>query len=417
MDNSEIKVILSERGKELAYVGTFKYRFIGSIKKGELLKWRCTKNNCTAMIYSGPDKNIVIKSSGQHKHKGNSPNKLERQVLRENCKRRAEESLSTQPLKLIRSELLNEQSSIVHKDLKTVRKAMYDRRRKVLPKLPKSQDIFLQLNLMKTQDDFKFRGQPFIHIPEDNSFVCITSDFNLLFMIKHDCIDFFADGSQFILKKLHVDFEKAAHQAAYEVFENVQLIACRFHLGQSWWRKINSDSILRIAYKKENDELGNWLKSFFGLAFLPNHEVADAFVELMSVCPNDKVCSEFRDYVFNNYIDDESPFPPNIWAKEPMFDPRTTNAVESFHRTYNSQFYKSHPHIHLVIMVLQETQAETMTKIRSIETDSYKSMSFIEMQKINATIMAYDEYLRNKCSKDLLKYLLKVGNKYLGIPL
>ena len=173
---------------------------------------------------------------------------------------------------------------------------MYDRRRKVLPKLPKSpEDVFLQLNLMKTQDDFKFRGQPFIHIPEDNSFVCITSDFNLLFMIKHDCIDFFADGtfnyapkyfeqlytihgykndyylplvyfflfkkskdtykkmwiflqnlcveytgSQFILKKLHVDFEKAAHQAAYEVFENVQLIACRFHLGQSWWRKVSS---------------------------------------------------------------------------------------------------------------------------------------------------------------------------------
>jgi len=298
MDNSEIKVILSERGKELANVGTFKYRFIGLIKKGELLKWRCTKNNCTAMIYSGPDKNIVIKSSGQHNHVGNSPNKLERQVLRENCKRRAEESLSTQPLKLIRSELLNhlEQSSIVHKDLKTVRKAMYDRRRKVLPKLPKSpEDVFLQLNLMKTQDDFKFRGQPFIHIPEDNSFVCITYDFNLLFMIKHDCIDFFADGtfnyapkyfeqlytihgykngyylplvyfflfkkskdtykkmwiflqnlcveytgSQFILKKLHVDFEKAAHQAAYEVFENVQLIACRFHLGQSWWRKVSS---------------------------------------------------------------------------------------------------------------------------------------------------------------------------------
>ncbi|KAE9522845.1 hypothetical protein AGLY_016757 [Aphis glycines] len=369
------------------------------------------------MIYSGPDKNIVIKSSGQHNHVGNSPNKLERQVLREKCKRRAEESLSTQPLKLIRSELLNnlEQSSIVHKDLKN---AMYDRRRKVLPKLPKSPaDVFLQLNLMKTQDDFKFRGQPFIHIPEDNSFVCITCDFNQQFMIKHDCIDFFADGSQFILQKLHVDFEKAAHQAAYEVFENVQLIACRFHLGQSWWRKINSDSILRIACKKENDELGNWIKSFFGLAFLPSHEVADAFVELMSVCPNDRVCSEFNDNIFNNYIDDESSFPPNIWAKEPMFDPRTINAVESFHRAYNSQFYKSHPHIHLVIMVLQETQAETMTKIQSIETDSYKSMSFIQMQKINSTIMAYDEYLRNKCSKDILKYLLKVGNKYLGIPL
>jgi hypothetical protein len=47
-------------------------------------------------------------------------------------------------------------------------------------------------------------------------------------------------GSQFILKKLHIDFEKAAHQAAYKVFENVQLIACRFHLGQSWWQKVNT---------------------------------------------------------------------------------------------------------------------------------------------------------------------------------
>jgi len=56
------------------------------------------------MIYSGPEKNIVIKSSEQHNHVGNSSNKLERQVLHKNCKRRAEESWSTQPLKLIRNE-------------------------------------------------------------------------------------------------------------------------------------------------------------------------------------------------------------------------------------------------------------------------------------------------------------------------
>jgi len=32
-------------------------------------------------------------------------------------------------------------------------------------------------------------------------------------------------------------------------------------------------------------------------------------------------------------------------------------------------------------MVLQETQVETVTKIRSVETDCHKNMSFIEMQK------------------------------------
>jgi len=46
--------------------------------------------------------------------------------------------------------------------------------------------------------------------------------------------------TEFILQKLHVDFEKAAHQAASEVFEDLQLISCRFHLGQSWWRKVST---------------------------------------------------------------------------------------------------------------------------------------------------------------------------------
>lgn len=128
MENNKIKIILSERGKELANVGEFKYRFIGVRNKGELLKWRCTKNDCTATIYSGQEKNIVLQSNGQHNHEGNSLNKIQRQVLRENCKRRAEESISMQPLKLIRHELLHntELTSIVHNDLKTVRKAMYD---------------------------------------------------------------------------------------------------------------------------------------------------------------------------------------------------------------------------------------------------------------------------------------------------
>lgn len=38
---------------------------------------RCTKNNCTVIVYSGPNKNIVIKSNEQHNHIGHSPNKLE----------------------------------------------------------------------------------------------------------------------------------------------------------------------------------------------------------------------------------------------------------------------------------------------------------------------------------------------------
>lgn len=83
--------------------------------KCELLKWRCTKNDCTPTIYFGQEKNIVLKSYGQHNHDGNSLNKIQRHVLRENCKRRAEESISMQPLKIIRHELKKKMSIVLNR--------------------------------------------------------------------------------------------------------------------------------------------------------------------------------------------------------------------------------------------------------------------------------------------------------------
>lgn len=38
---------------------------------------------------------------------------------------------------------------------------------------------------------------------------------------------------------LHLDFELGAHKAAVEMFPQVNIIGCRFHLGQAWWRKVN----------------------------------------------------------------------------------------------------------------------------------------------------------------------------------
>jgi len=77
---------------------------------------------------------------------------------------------------------------------------------------------------------------------------------------------------------------------------------------------------------------------------------------------------------------------------------RTKNAVESFHRIYNSQFYKSHPTHTLGNYGFTRNSSWNDDKIRSIETECHKNTSFNEMQKINGTIMA----LRNKHSKDLL---------------
>jgi len=52
-------------------------------------------------MFTGLDKRKINETAGQHEHDQNSIAKIETQVLRENCKRNAEESIST--LKIIRT--------------------------------------------------------------------------------------------------------------------------------------------------------------------------------------------------------------------------------------------------------------------------------------------------------------------------
>ncbi|KAL4098464.1 hypothetical protein QTP88_023070 [Uroleucon formosanum] len=130
------------------------------------------------------------------------------------------------------------------------------------------------------------------------------------------------------------------------MFPGITIIGCRFHL--------------------DGGELGIWLKSLFGLPFLPVEKVEEAFLELMSTCPNENEGYKCSDYILKSYIESGCLFPPELWASGPSISPRTTNGAESFHKMYNGQFHSAHPPTHVVISVLMEIQAETMTKINSI---------------------------------------------------
>ena len=71
-----------------------------------------------------------------------------------------------------------------------------------------------------------------------------------------------------------------------------------------------------MKQEEGESEVGKWLKGIFGIAFLNPEEVQDCFVEdFMAVAPQDKCCTEFADYLTENYKTDESMFPPNLWAK------------------------------------------------------------------------------------------------------
>jgi hypothetical protein len=132
MENS-LKIIISELGKELAVVSSHKYCFIRK-RKDELLKWICYNKSFYASILTDVKKTQGIAGIGEHKHEAITPQNIDCQVLRENCKRKAGDSISTLPSKIIRKELLtNVGTDIAHKDISSVRKAMYMARRKNFP--------------------------------------------------------------------------------------------------------------------------------------------------------------------------------------------------------------------------------------------------------------------------------------------
>ncbi|XP_016663060.1 uncharacterized protein LOC107884772 [Acyrthosiphon pisum] len=194
---------------------------------------------------------------------------------------------------------------------------------------------------------------------------------------------------------IFIDFESAIHSAVADVFPNAQIRGCRFHLGQSWWRKIQSLGLTKLY--NDNTDDSHYLKYFFGLPFLEPENVIDCFTDdFLAIQPaeNDRIVI-FTDYIFENYISPDAMFPPNIWAQFTASCNRTTNSCESFHSKLNMSFYTSHPNIYNFVDVLLEVQSETYIKFRS-KSESTKKMcekeAFIREQMTKFELKEIDNF-------------------------
>lgn len=280
-------------------------------------------------------------------------------------------------------------------DISNYRQHIYRKRRKVLPVLPKSYDEAIS-QLISQETILTFKKEQFLYI-NDNKVVSLTCKTNLKTLCDNSEL-ILADGTfrycpryfyqlytihiyknglylplayyfltgkttndyiemwqslinlcnsnnlVFEPKSIRVDFEKSAHLAIQHCFPLCDIYGCRFHLGQAWYRKLNQDfPALRNEYKA-NTEVGKWIKYFFGLSFISPEEVSDQFCELIEIAPNSDVL-HFSDYIYDNYIQENCLFPPEMWAEIPSTFPKTTNGPEAFHSHYNAQFYSTHPSI------------------------------------------------------------------------
>ncbi|ODM88747.1 hypothetical protein Ocin01_17935 [Orchesella cincta] len=164
------------------------------------------------------------------------------------------------------------------------------------------------------------------------------------------------------------DYEKAAKNAFKSVFPNATQSGCLFHFGQCFWRKIQQLKDVSSKYVTDPD-FALQVKCLTALAFVPPPSVKDAFEILIA----DEFYSSSRDmeclvdYVEDNWIGGNR----RGKARPPRFDiaewnyfhrvaedlARTNNAVEGWHRGFQSQLGAAHPTIWKFIETIRKQQS------------------------------------------------------------
>lgn len=462
----DLKIIKSIYGNELLVFNSFKFKKEKTLKSGETF-WRCIKRKekCSAKLFTvlGPD-HIISRTENDHNHEADIQ-KVNRHIVSTNCKRKAVEDIAEKPSKIIRRELeVDLPTTFTIKDREYVRKNVYNCRQKVLPgPLPKNIDeVVLVLENYKPKtcrgEDFLFLSSVEEHILVfsceknirqmcqmsqvymDGTFTYCTKFFLQLFtihgfenghyvpymfcllknkqsqtyetlftLLKSKILRDFS--LNFYPNEVFVDFEKAIHNALQCVWPKSKINGCRFHLHQAWYRKIKSLGLTE-HYKDKDSEIGKWLKYTFGLTYLNPNDVGDCFIfDLCSIRPENEQVVKYCDYLVNCYIEENSDFPPYLWAECTPSVTRTTNACESFHSKFNESFYTTHPSIYIFVEKLREFQTDTYVKIQSLQTPA-KIKDASVRSKLKTVTELCEKLKNNAISKiDFVKCV-----SYLSLP-
>lgn len=454
--------MLSEKGQPLRVIDGFKFRFHKRLRSG-VQRWTCAKASCKAFI-KFEVRELTGTVTNTHNHVADATVFLERQKFSNAVKRKATKSLCDKPLKVIREELMTQNyGDITASDLRRAQKNIYEIRSTLRPPLPKSlADLHTVLNTYGRLTTNK--GEHFLLVNDpvtnivifstftnlrflstcsrayvDGTFKSVPSLFLQLFTIhgyrnnnyvplvfcllpskkkstyesafRHLVAEMIDLGLQFEPTEVYADFEEAIHLAVRQVWPTVSVKGCRFHLSQNWWRHIQACSLTN-DYKEKDNEIGAFLKLFFGLPFLCPDEVEDSFVDdFVSIMPDDERVQKFTDYVFENYVSPDAKFPPSMWAAYSSSIARTTNSCESFHSHFNASFYAAHPNIYILIETLLRVQCETYAKIADIQKQKRRLDSLRKEEKIA-------EYIRRRDSQELSRhdFLKRVCYKFLPPP-
>ncbi|KAI6655799.1 hypothetical protein LOD99_1941 [Oopsacas minuta] len=166
-------------------------------------------------------------------------------------------------------------------------------------------------------------------------------------------------------EQMLLDFEKGAINSFEHVWPNTVVKCCFFHLTQNIWRHVQSVG-LQSDYTHD-EELAMCIRKIPALAFARPADVPDLFEQVSMDLPLTSEIGELVDYFERTYIGRTlatghhvaATFPIGLWNyhfSTPFGLPRTTNAVEAWHRSFNATVGCHHPTIWKFLLALKREQ-------------------------------------------------------------
>ena len=161
-----------------------------------------------------------------------------------------------------------------------------------------------------------------------------------------------------------MDFEKAAINSFQAIWPLTEVKGCFFHFTQNIWRKVQEFG-LQADYVQD-EALALRIRLLPALAFASPLDVLELFPQVIVQLAIPQA-QDFALYFEHTYVGRRLPggtfveplYPIKMWNHHHQVQqgiPRTTNAVEAWHRSYNSTIGCHHPNIWKFIVALKREQ-------------------------------------------------------------
>ena len=216
------------------------------------------------------------------------------------------------------------------------------------------------------------------------------------------------------------DFELGIMNAANTVFPNAVVSCCFFHLGQSVYRRIQTEGLQRKYNDPEDRRIKDNTHKLLALAFVPLADVPATFNMLQRTWRTESDYKPMLTYFDKTYVHGirargratgtPPRYPPHTWNH---YDAaihklhRTNNVSEAWHRRFEVVVGKHHPDVYSAMHEFQKEQAEMESIIAELSLGkrvrAQPKKKWVELQqRIQTIASSYEEY---KERDDVMEYL------------